>query len=89
MALVRFTGNLARHCPVSEMQAAGGTVDEVLVTVCAERPSLRGYILDDQDGLRKHMSIFVDGVQIQDRIQLLDPVTPTSVLDVIQALSGG
>jgi molybdopterin converting factor small subunit len=89
MPRVRFTGNLARHCPVSDMQAAGSTVREVLAQVCTERPDLRGYILDDQDGLRKHMSIFVDGVQIRDRIRLSDSVTETSVVDIIQALSGG
>ena len=89
MALVRFTGNLARHCPVEDLMVDGTTVRVVLDTAFARLPGVRGYILDDQDGLRKHMSAFVDGVQISDRSGLSDPLTPTSTLDIIQALSGG
>lgn len=89
MALVRFTGNLARHCPVADLMVEGATVREVLEAACAQLPGVRGYILDDQDGLRKHMSAFVDGEQIRDRVLLSDFIKPTSTLDIIQALSGG
>ncbi len=89
MALVRFTGNLARHCPVEDLAVDGATVRAVLDAAFARLPGVRGYILDDQDGLRKHMSAFVDGMQIRDRVDLSDPVGPSSTLDIIQALSGG
>ena len=89
MPLVRFTGNLARHCPVADLEVTGDTVRTALDSAFAQLPGVRGYILDDQDGLRKHMSAFVDGVQIRDRAGLSDPLTPTSTLDIIQALSGG
>lgn len=89
MALVRFTGNLARHCPVEDLVVDGDSVRAVLDAAFARLPGVRGYILDDQDGLRKHMSAFVDGVQIRDRAGLSDPVGPASTLDIIQALSGG
>ncbi len=52
-------------------------------------PSARGYVLDDQGGLRKHMVIFVDGRQITDRIGLTDLVPQNGLVEVIQALSGG
>ena len=35
------------------------------------------------------MLIFVDGVQIRDRVGLSDPVSETSEIYVMQALSGG
>lgn len=89
MALIRFTGNLARHCPVTDLVVEGSTVREVLEAACARLPGVRGYILDDQDGLRKHMSAFVDGEQIRDREQLSDFIGPLSTLDIIQALTGG
>ena len=89
MARIRFTGNLARHCPIEELTVAGASVREVLTEAFVRLPAARGYILDDQDSLRKHMSIFVDGVQISDRIELTDPVGPAATLDIIQALSGG
>ena len=89
MALVRFTGNLACYCPVADLMVEGATVRDVLEAACVKLPKVRGYILDDQDGLRKHMSAFVDGEQIQDRVGLSDVIKPTSTLDIIQALSGG
>ena len=89
MAVVRFTGNLARHCPVADLEVGGGTVREALESAFAQLPGVRGYILDDQDRLRTHMSAFVDGVQIQDRVGLSDPIAPESAIDIIQALSGG
>jgi molybdopterin synthase sulfur carrier subunit len=46
-------------------------------------------VLDEQNALRKHMNVFVDGEQIRDREQLSDPVPPGADLYVFQALSGG
>jgi molybdopterin converting factor small subunit len=89
MAEVVFTPNLRRHveCPTTEV--AGATVREVLDAVFAANPRLRGYVLDDQGGLRRHMIIFVDGQQVADRVGLADPVKPASEVYVMQALSGG
>jgi molybdopterin synthase sulfur carrier subunit len=89
MAIVQFTPNLARHvdCPVTE--AGGTTVRTVLDAVFEENPALRGYVLDDQAGLRQHMSVFVDGRQVKDRAGLSDAVSADSRIFVAQALSGG
>lgn len=89
MVLVRFTENLARHCPVRDLDVAGATVREVLESAFAALPGVRSYVLDDQDGLRKHMAVFVDGDQIRDRVHLSDAVPAGAAIDVIQALSGG
>lgn len=89
MATVAFTPNLARHvaCPTS--QVTGATVREVLDRVFDDNPRLRGYVVDEQGGLRHHMVVFVDGRQIQDRQGLSDPVPPGGEVYVMQALSGG
>ena len=89
MAKVVFTPNVQRHvgCPTAE--AAGATVREVLEKVFADNPQARGYVLDDQAALRRHMPLFVDGQMIRDRTRLADAVTATSTLYVFQALSGG
>jgi sulfur-carrier protein len=71
------------------MQVAGGTVAEVLERVLAANPQARSYVLDDQGGLRRHMTIFLDGQTIRDRIRLSDAVGETSTVYVFQALSGG
>lgn len=89
MATVVFTPNLKRHveCPTETVD--GATVRAVLDAVFAQNPRLRGYVVDEQGALRRHMSVFVDGQQIADRDHLSDPVRPASEIYVMQALSGG
>jgi molybdopterin converting factor small subunit len=89
MPTVRFTATLARHRPTTALEAAGATVGAVLETALAEDPLLRGYVLDEQGRLRKHVNIFVDGAMVADRLRLSDPVGPQSEIYVLQALSGG
>ena len=89
MARVFFTANLRRHVDCPEMEADGATVREVLDAVFATHDRLRGYALDDQAALRRHMGVIVDGLSLRDRRALSDPVKPTSRIYVLQALSGG
>ena len=89
MALVVFTKNLQRHVPCPPTEEPGQTVREVLDRVFAANPRLRGYVVDERGALRKHMSIFVDGDLITDRVALGDRVGPQSEIYVMQALSGG
>jgi molybdopterin synthase sulfur carrier subunit len=89
MARVTFTANLERHLSCPPMEASGRTVREVLDRVFAENEPARGYILDDQAVLRKHMAIFVDGFLIRDRVGLTDAVRDDSKIYVVQSLSGG
>jgi sulfur-carrier protein len=89
MALVIFTSNLRRHVECPETEADGATVREVLDAVFARHDLLRGYVLDDQAALRRHMGVIIDGAALRDRRNLSDPVKPTSRIYVLQALSGG
>jgi sulfur-carrier protein len=89
MAKVIFTANIQRHVACPEAQAPGGTVREVLDNVFAENAQARSYVLDDQQALRRHMTIFVDGRMIRDRAGLADRVAENSTIYVAQALSGG
>jgi hypothetical protein len=67
------------------MTVAGSTVCGALEAVFADNPKLRGYILDDQGQLRKHVLIAVDGDIIADRINLSDPVAENTEVYVMQA----
>ena len=89
MRKVTFTPNIQRHVACPDTEAAGQTVREVLDAVFAGNPRARGYVLDDQGALRRHMTIFVDGRQITDREHLTDAVSAQSSIYVFQALSGG
>jgi len=89
MPTVRFTDNIQRHVECPTRQVEGTRVREVLDAYFHTNTRARGYVLDDQGRLREHMSIFIDGEQLRDRVHLTDPVPADGVLDVIQALSGG
>ena len=89
MATVHFTKNLRRHVNCPETVAQGVTVAAVLAVVFEKNPAVRGYVVDDQGGLRKHMAVFVDGEQISDRVSLSDSVSPNAEIYIMQALSGG
>jgi sulfur-carrier protein len=89
MAKIVFTANVQRHVACPQVQAQGATVREVLESVFTDNPQARGYVLDDQSALRKHMTVFVDGKMIRDRVRLSDAVTESSTIHVFQALSGG
>lgn len=89
MPTVRFTANIQRHvaCPTREVE--GATLRDVLDGYFRGNEVARGYVLDDQGRLRQHMAVFVDSRQIQDREGLSDQVTQQSIVDLVQALSGG
>ena len=89
MAEIRFTQNLRRHLATPELSVPGSTVAGVLDAVFDDHQQLRGYVLDDQGRLRKHVTVFVDGAMIRDRAALSDAVEPGSEIYVMQALSGG
>lgn len=89
MAKVVFTPNIQRHVACPETEAAGRTVREVLDNVFSNNARARSYVLDDQGALRRHMTIFLDGLIIRDRTHLSDPTTESSSIYVFQALSGG
>jgi molybdopterin synthase sulfur carrier subunit len=89
MPTVHFTANLTRHVSCPSVRVEGATVAEVLEAVFVQNPRLRGYVVDEQGAVRKHMNVFVDGAQIRDRVRLEDPVEPASEIYVMQALSGG
>ncbi len=89
MPNVAFTDNIQRHVACPPTQAPGRTVREVLDHVFAQNPRARTYILDDQQALRRHMLIFVDGELIRDRTGLSDQVGEDSSIYVFQSLSGG
>ena len=89
MPTVSFTRALERFLPAPPTAVEGATVGAALAAVFASRPALRGYVLNDQGALRRHVAIYVNGRLVNDRIGLTDPVGPSDEIYVFQALSGG
>jgi sulfur carrier protein ThiS len=89
MPHIAFAPAIQRHIVCPERTVAGDTVLAALEAVFGEQPELRGYLLDDQGQLRRHVAVFVDGVGIRDRKRLSDAVEAGSRIYVVQAISGG
>jgi molybdopterin synthase sulfur carrier subunit len=89
MPSVRFTRNIQRHVQCPTLDVPGATLGEVLSAYFATNERARGYVLEDDGRLRKHMAVFIDGQQIEDRDKLSDLVSSDAVVDVVQSLSGG
>ena len=88
MVRVHFTNHLRHVAPGGMVEANGSTIGAVLADVFARHPAVKGYVLDDQGRVRVHIAVFLDNTHI--RRDILDqPVTPTSELYILQALSGG
>lgn len=89
MPTVSFTSALQRFLPAPTATVDGATVGDALAAVFAARPALRGYVLDDQGAVRRHVIVFVNGQPMQDRVRLTDPVGADDEIYVFQALTGG
>jgi hypothetical protein len=89
MPRVSFTSALQRFLAAPPMRVEGETVGDALAAVFAERPALRGYVLDDQGAVRRHVAVYVRSEPLRDRQRLSDRVGPDDEIYVLQALTGG
>ena len=89
MARVHFTSQLKRFVEAPEVHSTSLTLRAALADAFATNPRLQGYVLDDQGHLRANVLVFIDGRRVLDRVELNDPVSETSRVHVLQALSGG
>ena len=89
MPTVAFTSALRRFMRVPKAKVEAATVGEALAAAFALCPALRGYVLDDQGALRRHVVVYVKGEPVRDRVKLSDPVGPGDEIYVFQALTGG
>jgi sulfur-carrier protein len=89
MARIEFTAQLQRFTETPKLDVAAATLREALDAAFAANPRLRGYVLDEQGHVRKHVVVFVDAQRLEDRNDLSHPLRPDSRVYVLQALSGG
>ncbi|MGH7073133.1 MAG: MoaD/ThiS family protein [Stellaceae bacterium] len=89
MPTVTFTAALQRFLDQPRVRVEGSTVGAALQSVFAVRPALKGYLLDDQGAVRRHVAIYLNGAPVKDRLRLGDPTGPADEIFVVQALTGG
>ena len=69
-----------------QVEAAGTTLSEVLADLDRRYPGIRFRMIDEQDAIRRHIRIFVNG----DQVRALDvPLDSSDEVFIVQALSGG
>lgn len=70
----------------SEVEAEGGTLAALLEDLDRRYPGIRFRMIDEQDGIRKHMKIFVN----RERVAGLDEsLVEGDEVQILQSLSGG
>ena len=77
---------LRSYTPRAEVDAEGATLGAVLLDLDRRHPGIRFRIVDEQDRIRPHLRLFVNGEQAFD---LSRPVRGTDEIVIVQALSGG
>jgi len=69
-----------------EAEASGATLEAALDDLERQYPGIRFRMIDEQDRIRRHIRIFVNGEQARD---LTHPLNGTDEVIIVQALSGG
>jgi molybdopterin converting factor small subunit len=86
---VLFSANILKHVAAGSVTVEAESVGEALQKAFAIFPAMRGYVLDDQGAVRRHVTIFLNNRTIRDRTTLKDPLADADEVYVYQALSGG
>jgi sulfur-carrier protein len=69
-----------------EAEASGATLGAVLADLDRRYAGIRFRMIDEQDRIRRHIRIFVNGEQARD---LSQPLGAADEVVIVQALSGG
>ena len=69
-----------------EVDAAGATLGALLAELDRRYPGIRFRMIDEQDRVRAHVRVFVNGEQVFD---LARPLAASDAVQIVQALSGG
>ena len=69
-----------------QAEARGATVGAVLADLERQYPGIRFRVVDEQERIRRHIRIFVNGEQARD---LSQPLGSADEVIIVQALSGG
>jgi len=83
---VLIPGALRSYTERGEADARGATLGAVLTDLERQYPGIRFRVIDEQDRIRRHIRIFVNGDQVRD---LAQPLSAADEVIIVQALSGG
>jgi molybdopterin synthase sulfur carrier subunit len=78
--------SLQSYTQSSQVEATGATLDDVLQDLDRRYPGIRFRMIDEQQRVRRHIRIFVNGTPTE---LLSHPIQPEDEVVIVQALSGG
>jgi len=70
----------------AEIEASGATLAAVLANLDRTYPGMRFRMIDEQERIRPHIRIFINGEQVR---ELAQPLNAQDEVVIVQALSGG
>lgn len=77
---------LRSYTEKAETEAQGANLAAMLVDLDRAYPGIRFRMIDEQDRIRRHIRIFVNGAQVY---ELAQPLAASDEVIIVQALSGG
>jgi len=83
---VHIPSALLSYTASSTVQADGATVGEMLAALEQQFPGIRFRMIDEQEAIRRHIRIFVNGSQVPD---IAHALRANDEIVIVQALSGG
>jgi molybdopterin converting factor small subunit len=83
---VHIPSALRSYTESSEALAEGETLATLLADLDRRYTGIRFRMIDEQDRIRPHIRIFVNGAQVHD---LAQPLRESDDVVIVQALSGG
>lgn len=87
---IHFTPHLRAFFDLPDAwETSAGTLREAVRALDAQWPGLAFYITDEQEVLRQHVAIWVDGKRLPRSAGLDGPLSEDAVVHIMQALSGG
>ena len=90
MATVRIPTPLRKYTQGQEVvQAAGGTVGELITALEAAHPGMRERLLDEKGNLRRFVNIFAGADDIRYLQKLDTPITDATEVSIVPAIAGG
>lgn len=77
---------LRSYTEQGEAEASGTTLAAVLAELDRQYAGIRFRMIDEQDRIRRHIRVFVNGAQVR---ELSQPLAASDEVVIVQALSGG
>jgi sulfur carrier protein ThiS len=89
VATISFTAHLRKVAPPGTTKVAADNLGDALDQIFVKAPKLRGYVVDEQNRLRRHVVIFLNGARLAPANWSEQVLAVDDDVYVMQALTGG